>query len=297
MVPTFEKFLYPFLLALKDGDKTVAQMREFMIEYFHLSQEDIALRTKSGNVTQVNDRIGWARQYFRRALFIDIPQSGTYRITQRGLDFLNSHNNLTIDDLMEYPEYASYNTSHKKRIQEVNIQPNVELTPTEQLEQVYSDINSALVDKILDVVLDKNASFFERLVVDLIKAMGYGGKDDFVEVTPISNDEGIDGIVYEDKLGFDKIYLQAKKWKGSVGRPELQKFYGALAGKKATKGVFITTGTFKQTAKDYVNGLSPQRIVLIDGKDLARNMVKYNVGVSIKCTYDIKEIDTDYFEE
>lgn len=300
-VPTFEKFLYPFLLFLKDGELTITEMRAKIAKYFHLTEEDLQARTKSGNVTQVNDRIGWARQYFRRALFIDIPRYGTYRITQRGLDYLQTHSDLTIDDLMQYPEYAAYNSTHKVKSSTADYKSvtEQELTPTEQINMVHSTIVNALADKLLDTILSKDATFFEKLVVDLIKAMGYGGKDDYVKVTQLSNDEGIDGIVYEDKLGFDKIYLQAKRWKNgnSVGRPELQKFYGALAGKKASKGVFITTSTFAKSAIEYVDALAPQSIVLIDGRDLARYMIKYNVGVSTKEIYEVKEIDLDYFEE
>lgn len=276
---------------------TLKEMREKISDYFQLTDEDKTLRTKSGNTTQFNDRIGWARQYFRRALFIEIPHNGVYRITQRGLDFLKTHNDLTIDDLMEYPEYAAYNSSRKKKEIIDVLTPQIELTPTEQLEQAFESIESDLAADLLNKVMEQSPSFFEHLVVDLLVKMGYGGSfADSAKVTQISNDEGIDGIIYEDKLGLDKIYIQAKRWSNIVGRPTIQQFAGALVGQNATKGVFITTSTYSKEARQYVVGLH-QKIVLIDGSELAKYMIEYNVGVSTKKVYEIKRIDTDYFEE
>lgn len=296
-VPIFEKFLYPFLYNLKDGELTLKELREKLISHFDLSTDDIQVKTKSGNTTQFNDRIGWARQYFRRALFIDIPKNGTYRITQRGIDFLKNHTDLTIDDLMEYPEYAAYNSTRKKKESKSDTTTVADLTPTEQLEQAFESIESDLAADLLAKVMEQSPAFFEQLVVDLLVKMGYGGSfADSAKVTQLSNDEGIDGIIYEDKLGLDKIYIQAKRWSNSVGRPVIQQFAGALFGQNATKGVFITTSTFSKDAKQYVVGLH-QKIVLIDGQELAKFMIEYNVGVSTKKTYEVKRIDTDYFED
>ena len=298
MVPAFEKFLYPFLLFLKDGEISVKDLRIKLSEYFNLSDEDLQLRTKGGNTTQFNDRIGWARQYFRRAKFIDIPKYGIYRITQRGIEYLDNHNDLTIDDLMQYPEYAEYNKNHKTKESTISNQSETyNLTPTEQLEQAFESIENDLAADILSKVMEQTPSFFEKLVVDLLVKMGYGGSfADSAKVTQLSNDEGIDGIIYEDTLGLDKIYVQAKRWSNQVGRPIIQKFAGALVGQNATKGVFITTSTYSKEARGYVNGLQ-KKIVLIDGQELARFMIKYNVGVSTKKKYEVKRIDTDYFEE
>ena len=296
-VPIFEKFLYPFLYSLKDGELTLKELREKLISHFNLSTDDIQIKTKSGNTTQFNDRIGWSRQYFRRALFIDIPKNGTYRITQRGLDFLKNHTDLTIDDLLEYPEYAAYNSSRKKKESKADGTSVADLTPTEQLEQAFDSIESDLAADLLSKVMEQSPAFFEQLVVDLLVKMGYGGSfADSAKVTQLSNDEGIDGIIYEDKLGLDKIYIQAKRWSNSVGRPVIQQFAGALVGQNATKGVFITTSSFSKEAKQYVVGLH-QKIVLIDGQELAKFMIEYNVGVSTKKTYEVKRIDTDYFED
>ena len=298
MVPTFEKFLYPFLLSLKDGELTINQMREKITAFFNLSEEDLQVRTKSGRVTQVNDRIGWARQYFRRALLIDIPKNGTYCLTERGKDFLKKHpNSITIDDLMEIPEYAAYNVSHKPFSGSTISDDEEALTPDRQLDQVYKmyqkNIAAELLDKVLTLISPK---IFEQLVVDLLVAMGYGDKDS-ASVTQYSKDGGIDGIIYEDKLGLDKIYLQAKQWKNPVGSKEVQQFSGALAGKKALKGVFITTSTFTSGAVKFVETVSNQKIILIDGERLSLLMFQYNIGVQPDNVYITKRIDNEYFGE
>lgn len=298
-VQKFEKFLYPFLLFLKDGDLSTSQMVDKIASHFNLTEEDKQLRTKGGNITQLRDRIGWTRQYLRRALFIEIPQHGVYHITQRGLDYLKNHTDLTIDDLMEYPEYAAYNTTRTKKIATISEHEivTVELTPTEQLEQAYETISNDLAADLLAKVMEQTPAFFEHLVVDLMVKMGYGGSNsDAARVTQLTNDEGIDGIIYEDKLGLDKIYLQAKRWTNPVGRPVIQQFAGALVGQNATKGVFITTSSYSKEARNYVAGLH-QKIVLIDGSELAKYMIEYNVGVSVKKVYEVKRIDNDYFEE
>ena len=298
-IPKFEKFLYPFLLFLKDGDVSTSQMVDKIALYFNMTKEDLQLRTKGGNVTQLRDRVGWTRQYLRRALFISIPHNGVYRITKRGLDFLKTHTDLTIDDLMEYPEYAAYNTSRVKKTTSSITQKEstVELTPTEQLEQAHETISNDLAADLLSKVMEQTPTFFEHLVVDLLVKMGYGGSNsDAARVTQLTNDEGIDGIIYEDKLGLDKIYLQAKRWTNPVGRPVIQQFAGALVGQNASKGVFITTSSYSKEARNYVAGLH-QKIVLIDGNELAKYMIEYNVGVNTKKVHEVKRSDNDYFEE
>lgn len=297
MVPTFEKFLYPFLVSLKDGELSINEMREKITDYFNLSEEDLQVRTKSGRLTQVNDRIGWARQYFRRALLIDIPKNGTYCLTQRGKDFLKKHpKSITIDDLMEIPEYAAYNVSHKPFSGNASVVEEEVLTPDAQLEQVYKNYQKNTAAEILDKVMTLSPNMFERLVVDLLVSMGYGDKDS-AQVTQYSHDGGIDGIIYEDKLGLDKIYIQAKRWTNSVGSPDVQQFSGALAGKKATKGIFITTSTFTSGAIKFAETVSNQKIILIDGERLSLLMFQYNIGVHTENVYITKRIDNDYFEE
>lgn len=304
-IPIFEEFLYPFLLATSNKDMTVSEMRQYIIDYFHLTDEDCSLRTKHGNTTQVFDRLNWVRQYLRRALMIELPERGLYRITQRGKDYLASHNSLTKKDLMEYPEFASYatgsnitksNTSETASSQSI---ASEDLTPTEQLEQAFHSIVDDLAADLLQKTLEQSPYFFEHLVVDLLVKMGYGGSfANSAQVTQYVHDDGIDGIIYEDKLGLDKIYIQAKRYKldNTIGKPQIQQFSGALDEQKATKGVFITTSTYSKEAKQYVEKLN-KKIVLIDGQELARYLIEYNVGVSTKQVYEVKRIDSDYFEE
>ena len=297
-VPTFEKFLYPFLFSLRDGELTINEMRDRITAYFNLSEEDLQVRTKSGRLTQVNDRIGWARQYFRRALLIDIPKNGTYCLTQRGKDFLQKHpGSLTIDDLMEIPEYAAFNVTHKPHSCGQVSSGNDVLTPSEQLEMAYLEYRDNIAAELLDrVIKSKDPKMFEHLVVELLVAMGYGDKDT-AQVTQYSHDGGVDGIIYEDKLGLDKIYIQAKLWTKSVDKPEVQKFSGALAGKKASKGVFISTSAFTKGAVNFADTVANQKIILIDGKKLSQLMFTYNIGVQSESVFYTKHIDNDYFEE
>lgn len=303
-LPVFEDFLYPFLLATNGKDMTISEMRQYIIDYFHLTDEDCNLRTKSGNTTQVVDRLNWVRQYLRRALMIELPQRGVYRITQRGKDYLANHKSLKKQDLMQFPEFASYatgtntvNVSSESTSQQDGVKDD--LTPTEQLEQAYHSIIDDLAADLLQKTLEQSPYFFEHLVVDLLVKMGYGGSfANSAQVTQYVHDDGIDGIIYEDKLGLDKIYIQAKRYKldNTVGKPQIQQFSGALDEQKATKGVFITTSSYSKEAKLYVEKLN-KKIVLIDGQELARYMIEYNVGVSTKQVYEIKRIDSDYFDE
>lgn len=278
-------------------------MIEALIVHFELNDEDCALTTKGGSATQVSDRVGWALQYLRRALFVDIPQRGVYRITERGKEYLRTHKGLRKQDLMAYPEFAAYvsGSASPKSDSTTTLAPVVEteLTPTEMLEQAYHSIVDDLAADLLQKTLDQSPQFFEHLVVDLLMKMGYGGSfANSAKVTQYVHDDGIDGIIYEDKLGLDKIYVQAKRYKpdNTIGKPQIQQFAGALDEQKATKGVFITTSSYSKEARSYVDKLS-KKIVLIDGQELAHYMIEYNVGVSTKHVYEVKRIDSDYFEE
>lgn len=301
-IPKFEDFLYPFLLQLKDKDVSNKEIKERIIAHFGLTEEDRQLKTRGGSAYQLDDRIGWCRQWLRRALFIEIPSKGVYRITKRGSDYLKSHSDLRQDDLMNYPEYAAYaGISATKKSNETIATgvSNEELTPTEQLEAAMKKINDDLAADILQKTREMSPAKFEQLVVDLLVAMGYGGSNkDLAKVTPISHDNGVDGIIPEDALGLDKIYIQAKRYKegNPVHKPEIQQFIGALTEQKASKGVFVTTSSFTQGAKDSANKAS-SKIVLIDGFALAQYMIEFSVGVSTRKAYVVKRLDTDYFEE
>lgn len=303
-IPKFEDFLYPFLIQLKNKDVTTKEMKDALVKHFNLTEEDCSLKTKSGSAFQLNDRIGWCRQWLRRALFIEIPQRGIYSITQRGKDYLQSHTDLRQEDLLQYPEYAEYahmpvtskvdSTDEKKDIEE----KLGEMTPTEQMDVAFKSINDDLAADLLQRVLDMSPNFFEKLVLDLLLNMGFGSRNkEMAIVTPTSHDNGVDGIIPEDALGLDKIYIQAKRYTDNpVSKPEIHKFIGALDEQKATKGVFITTSKFTSGAVETANKAS-KKIVLIDGKSLADYMIEYNVGVSEKKIYEVKKLDSDYFEE
>jgi len=303
-IPKFEDFLYPFLYQLKDKDVSTKEMKDALVLHFGLTEEDCSIKTKSGSTFQLNDRIGWTRQWLRRALFIEIPQRGVYRITQRGKDYLNSHTDLRQEDLLQYPEYAEYagiTTSSKGKLTPDGskvVDDIEEMTPTEQMDIAFKKINDDLSADLLQKVLDMSPNFFEKLVLDLLLNMGFGSKNkEMAIVTPTSHDNGVDGIIPEDALGLDKIYIQAKRYTDNpVSKPEIHKFIGALDEQKATKGVFITTSKFTTGAKETADKAS-KKIVLIDGKNLADYMIEYNVGVSKKKTYEVKKLDSDYFDE
>lgn len=298
-IPIFEDFLFPFLQFIGQKDMTTKEMRQAMIDHFHLSEEDCEARTRSGNTTQLGDRLNWTRQYLRRAMFVDLPSRGVYRITERGKNYLATHDYLRKKDLMAYPEFSSYASgnpiSDNDSIQPpVSLESPEETTPTEQLETAYSLINKDLSAELLQKILEQSPYFFEHLVLDLLAKMGYGS----AESTPYVHDDGIDGIIYEDKLGLDKIFIQAKRYKPEnvVGKPEVQQFSGALDEQHANKGVFITTSSFTKGAKVFQDRAGKQ-IVLISGEELTQYMIEYNIGVSVKKTYELKKIDKDYFEQ
>ncbi len=304
-IPKFEDFLYPFLYQLKDKDVSTKEMKNALVLHFGLTEEDCSIKTKTGSTFQLNDRIGWTRQWLRRALFIEIPQRGVYRITQRGKDYLKTHTDLRQEDLLQYPEYAEYAgipTSSKGKLKSDGskaVDDDIEeMTPTEQMDIAFKKINDDLSADLLQKVLDMSPNFFEKLVLDLLLNMGFGSKNkEMAIVTPTSHDNGVDGIIPEDALGLDKIYIQAKRYMDNpVSKPEIHKFIGALDEQKATKGVFITTSKFTTGAKETADKAS-KKIVLIDGKNLADYMIEYNVGVSEKKVYEVKKLDSDYFEE
>lgn len=303
-IPKFEDFLYPFLIQLKDKDISTKEMKDALVKHFNLTEEDCSLKTKSGSAFQLNDRIGWCRQWLRRALFIEIPQRGIYSITQRGKDYLQSHTDLRQENLLQYPEYAEYahmsvTSKADSNVEKKEIEEKLgEMTPTEQMDVAFKSINDDLSADLLQRVLDMSPNFFEKLVLDLLLNMGFGSRNkEMAIVTPTSHDNGVDGIIPEDALGLDKIYIQAKRYTDNpVSKPEIHKFIGALDEQKATKGVFITTSKFTSGAVETANKAS-KKIVLIDGKSLADYMIEYNVGVSEKKIYEVKKLDSDYFEE
>ena len=306
MIPKFDNFFLPCLQCLNDGNiHSQESLRNYVINYFKLTAVEAGALIKSGKKTQVSDRVSWTVSYFLQAGFVDSPKRGTYRINEFGKSFLLAHKDgFDKTDLLQIPSFAKFATRRTDK-PENNIKKSLAVeektddrTPTDLIDDAFRQINSALAKDLLTKILEMSPSFFEKLVVELLVKMGYGGSfEDVASVTQYSHDEGIDGVIKEDKLGLDTIYIQAKRWdKGTVGRKEIQAFVGAINMKHASKGVFITTSTFTEEAKKCVKDVQ-SKIVLIDGEQLCQYMIEYNLGVSSRQVYEIKQIDSDYFEE
>ncbi len=300
-IPDFQTVMLPFLSQLKDGKEyKLSQLVEFLSDHFKLSTEERQLMLASGQQEVIRNRAGWARTYLKKAALIDSSRRGYFNITDRGLKVL-AENPTRIDMkfLERFPEYIAFRDF--QRPDEAGIQPasplNSAATPDEDLDAVYNRFRQNLEAELLEQVKTTSPSFFEKIVVDLLVRMGYGGNRlDASQAMGRSGDGGIDGIIKEDMLGLDVIYIQAKRWEATVGRPEIQKFAGALQGHRARKGVFITTSDFSKEAKEYVTRIE-SKSVLIDGATLTQYMIDQNVGVSTTHHYEIKKIDIDYFTE
>ena len=302
-IPDFQSFFKPLLDVASDGhEHSMRDARELIAASMLLSSSDLAERLPSGTQSKFDNRTAWAKSYFVQAKVLTTPKRGYFRITERGQELhRENHDRIDINVLNRYPEFVEFRTSTlQSRSGEIvisNASCTESATPEEALQQAHQSIRNDLLSDILTKVKANSPRFFENLVVDLMVAMGYGGsRADAGRSIGASGDEGIDGIIKEDRLGLDVIYLQAKRWEGTVGRPEIQRFVGALHGKRAEKGVFITTGRFSEEAKGYVGTINP-KVILIDGWTLANYMIDFSLGVSISATYEIKKVDSDYFAE
>lgn len=306
MVPQFEDFLYPTLLSFGNGDeRSVVDARKFNIKYLHLTEQDADELIKSGNRTKVHDRTSFSVTYLFQAGLITRTKRGFYVISDLGKDLLNKGIKLLTREYLEANYTSFYEFSRiRKKTNKNNVSSSLttksegELTPQEQMENAFDIIHDDLADKLIDEVKRKSPRFFENLVIKLLVAMGYGGSEKEALVTKYSHDDGVDGIIKEDKLGLDSIYVQAKRYTaGAVQKPDMQKFIGALSEQGATKGIFITTSTFSTGARETINKTNHIKIVLIDGQQLAKYMIQYGIGVSIMQVYEIKKIDTDFFSD
>lgn len=299
-VPDFQSFFKPLLEFASDGEEhSLQEARESVARSMGLSEEDLRDLLPNG-IPKYSNRLSWAKTYFIQANVLESTRRGYFRITERGRELLKEgHERIDVRILDRYPEFVEFRsgtTTKEKRERKVPEGSSAE-TPEEALQQAYESIRSALSAQILERIAAHSPGFFERLVVDLMVAMGYGGsRADAGRSIGGTGDEGIDGIIKEDRLGLDVVYLQAKRWDGTVGRPEVQKFVGALHGKRAKKGVFITTGRFSDDARRYVETIDP-KVILIDGLALAELMIDHGVGTTTSATYLIKRIDSDYFSE
>lgn len=302
-IPDYQSCMRPLLKIVEDGNEyNFKELVNKLADDFQLTAEEKEELLPSGTQPVITSRVGWARTYLVKALCLETPQKGYLKITERGKNLLTSNpDKIMTKDLQQFPEFVEFFTSSKKsnKKQVTDAVNQQTMTPEEAIDYGTQMINQDLASDLLAKILKKDDKFFEYLVVQLLDKMGYGG--DFANAADVvgkSGDGGIDGIIKEDKLGFDTIYIQAKRYTDTpVGRPDLQKFSGALAGKNATKGVFITTSKFADTAKEYVKTLFNQKIILIDGKKLCELMIEYNLGVATNKTIEIKKIDSDFFEE
>lgn len=299
-IPDFQSIMLPLLDFARDQqDHSLREAIEALAETFGLTDEERKELLPSGLQTAFDNRVSWARTYLKKASLLETPKRGYFHITPRGLEVLQQKPaRIDITFLEQFSEFVDFQTRRR------NVEPagkeshtaNKE-TPEESLETAYQKVRHDLATDILQTVKSCSPAFFERLVVDVLVKMGYGGtRQDAGKAVGRSGDDGIDGIIKEDRLGLDIIYVQAKRWDGVVGRPEVQKFAGALQGHRARKGIFITTSSFSKEAEDYVSRID-SKIVLIDGAMLAHLMIDHNVGVSPVAAYEIKKIDSDYFTE
>jgi restriction system protein len=284
----------------KNDEVSMKIIKEGMIKYFSISKNEQEQKTPNGKQFLYYNRIAWAISYLRMGELIFSPLRGIYKISNDGKVVLNNPpERITIKYLKSNGKFSKNINSgkNKKETLDDKEQEISEKTPDEIFESSYEQIIDNLKIQLMQKIDECSPYYFENIVMDLLLKMGYGGSDiENGEVTKKSSDEGIDGIIKEDKLGLDKIYIQAKKWEKQVGRPDIQKFVGALQGKRAKKGVFITTSEFSKDAYEYVNNLDVT-VILIDGEKLSQYMVENELGISLKNTYKVYSIDNDYFEE
>lgn len=299
-IPDYQSIMLPLLTFAADGpEHSLREAIEGLAEKFGLADTERKELLPSGQQPTFDNRVAWARTYMSKAGLLEATRRGYFRITQRGKDVLvKSPSKINVNFLEQFPEFIEFRSKRRERdettesIETENLQ-----TPGELLETAYQKLREDLSAELLKIVKECSAAFFERLVIDLLVRMGYGGtRKEAGKAIGRSGDEGIDGIINEDRLGLDVVYIQAKRWQGPVGRPEIQKFAGALQGHRARKGIFITTSSFTKDAEDYVDKID-SKIVLIDGEQLAQLMIDHNVGVAPVGSYETKRIDSDYFIE
>jgi len=299
-VPDFQSFFKPLLdLASDEQEHSVSEARKRLAVEFKMTEEDLSEMLPSGTQAKFDNRVAWAKSYFIQAKVLKATRRAHFKITERGMELWEQgHQRIDVKILDQYPEFVEFHKPSKpEKLDEGSKSISYAETPEEIFQDAYESIHNELALNLLSQVKENSPKFFENLVVDLMVAMGYGGsRADAGKSLGKSGDEGIDGIIKEDRLGLDVIYLQAKRWEGTVGRPDIQKFVGALHGKRAKKGVFITTGKFSDDANNYVINIDP-RVILIDGLKLAEYMITFNLGVTISSVYEIKKVDTDYFSE
>ena len=306
-VPKYNEFFSPVLRALEDGQiKRALEIRKYALNYLNVSEEDRKQMLPSNTQRLVDNRATWAITYLCKANLIERVAKGKYKITNTGIQVLHEKkDHVELKDLYQFDSFRQFiNTDtmseEKKDLSKPSVLEDLqEGTPQDNLNASMEQINKELSANLLSEIMERSPAFFEKMVDQFLLKMGYGSALEDGFVTGCSGDEGIDGIIREDKLGFSSIYIQAKRWAEdkAIGRPEIQKFVGALAGQGAQKGLFITTGTFTKEARSYVEKQLATKVVLVDGEKLTKLMIEYNLGVSVESVYTIKKIDTDFFSE
>lgn len=300
-IPDFQSLMRPLLEAHADGNEhrnrdLVAQLAD----HFGLSEEERREMLPSGGARLFDNRIGWAKSHITQAGLLTAPRRAVSMITERGRQLLQNHpERIDLRVLNTIEDYREFRNRRKSTEDEPSPEPEVQnsQTPEELLENAYLQVRRQVESELLEQIMSSPPEFLERVVVDLVVKMGYGGsRTDAGKALGRSGDEGIDGIIKEDPLGLDIIYLQAKRWEGTVGRPEIQKFAGALQGQRARKGIFITTSSFTADALEYVSRIET-KIILIDGRHLSKLMFDHGVGVATASNYEVKRIDSDYFTD
>lgn len=297
-IPDYQSIMLPLLeFASDEKEHTLHEAIEALAVKFGLTDKERKELLPSGVQTTFDNRVGWARTYMKKAGLLEYPRRGFFRITPRGLEVLNKKpSRIDVLLLKQFQEFRDFQSLSREQDSEPSQTIGVG-TPEETFEAAYQKLRQDLASEIIQTLKNCSPTFFERLVVDVLVKMGYGGtRQDAGKAVGRSGDDGIDGIIKEDRLGLDIIYIQAKRWEAVVGRPEVQKFSGALQGHRANKGIFITTSFFSKEAEEYVSRIN-SKIVLIDGSTLAQLMIDHNVGVSSVASYEIKKIDSDYYTE
>jgi restriction system protein len=300
-IPDYQSCMLPFLRFVSDGkEHSLREAEDALADHFKITPAERAELLPSGQQGIFRNRIGWARTYLKKAVLIESPRRGVFKVTDRGLEVLASNpGRVDVKYLERYPEFLEFRDAAKSD-QGAEAAPEpipTKATPEEAIELAHQGMREQLGQEILTRILSCSPAFFEQLVVELLVKMGYGGsRRDAGERIGQTGDGGIDGIIKEDRLGLDTIFIQAKRWQGTVGRPEIQKFVGALQGQRAKKGVFITTSAYSADAIEYASRIDT-KVVLIDGKQLATLMIDFDVGVAPAASYIVKRIDSDYFEE
>ena len=299
-IPDYQTIMLPLLKYIEDGrEYSLRDTIEALADSFVLADEERKQLLPSGQQATFDNRVGWARTYLKKAGLLKTTRRGYFKITERGCDVLKEGlKKLDVTYLMNFPEFVAFRNKRTQKTVKIQHQEHDEKqTPEEEIEVAYQAVRQDVAAELLQTIKEQSPAFFERLVIDLLVRMGYGGtRKDAGEAVGKSGDGGIDGIIKEDRLGLDIVYIQAKRWENPVSRPEIQKFAGALQGQRAKKGVFITTSSFTQAATDYVKRID-NKIVLIDGEKLSQFMIDFNIGVTTIASYDIKRIDSDYFTE